>query len=120
MSDIITERSDGILRVQLNRPAQKNAMTAGMYRSLADILNEADKDDAVRVVLWHGAGNAFCAGNDVGDFLKNPPKPGEFAQGLLMDALIAFGKPIVAAVHGAAIGGGTTMLTHCDFVYAGE
>jgi enoyl-CoA hydratase/carnithine racemase len=120
MSDIITERADGILRIQLNRPAQKNAMTSGMYTSMAGILNEADKDDAVRVVLWHGAGNAFCAGNDVGDFLKNPAKPGNFPQGELMDALIAFGKPIVAAVHGAAIGGGTTMLTHCDFVYAGE
>jgi enoyl-CoA hydratase/carnithine racemase len=120
MSDIITERTGAILRVQLNRPAQKNAMTSGMYTSMADILNEADKDDAIRVVLWHSAGDAFCAGNDVGDFLKNPPKPGDFPQGHLMDALIAFGKPVVAAVQGAAIGGGTTMLTHCDFVYAGE
>src|SRR5499427_3362952 len=120
MSDIITERTGAILRVQLNRPAQKNAMTSGMYTDLADILNEADKDDAVRVVLWHGAGNAFCAGNDVGDFLKNPPRPGEFPQGSLMEAFVRFEKPIVAAVQGAAIGGGTTMLTHCDFVYAGE
>jgi enoyl-CoA hydratase/carnithine racemase len=120
MSDIITERTGAILRVQLNRPAQKNAMTSSMYTSLADILNEADKDDAVRVVLWHGAGSAFCAGNDVVDFLKNPPRPGAFPQGSLMEAFIRFEKPIVAAVHGAAIGGGTTMLTHCDFVYAGE
>jgi enoyl-CoA hydratase/carnithine racemase len=120
MSDIITEPSGAILRVQLNRPAQKNAMTSSMYTSLADILNEADKDDAIRVVLWHGAGDAFCAGNDIGDFLKNPPGPGEFPQGRLMDALVEFDKPIVAAVQGAAIGGGTTMLTHCDFVYAGE
>jgi enoyl-CoA hydratase/carnithine racemase len=120
MSDIITEHSGAILRVQLNRPAQKNAMTSSMYTSLADILNEADKDDAICVVLWHGAGDAFCAGNDIGDFLKNPPAPGEFPQGRLMDALVGFEKPIVAAVQGAAIGGGTTMLTHCDFVYAGE
>jgi enoyl-CoA hydratase/carnithine racemase len=120
MSDIITERTGAILRVQLNRPAQKNAMTSSMYTSLADILNEADKDDAIRVVLWHGAGDAFCAGNDIGDFLKNPPGPGESPQARLMDALIGFEKPIVAAVQGAAIGGGTTMLTHCDFVYAGE
>ncbi|MGY8669145.1 enoyl-CoA hydratase [Bradyrhizobium sp. UFLA05-109] len=120
MSDIITERTGAILRVQLNRPAQKNAMTSGMYTSLADILNEADKDDAVRVVLWHSAGNAFCAGNDVVDFLKNPPKPGHFPQGDLMDAFVGIEKPIVVAVQGAAIGGGTTMLTHCDFVYAGE
>jgi enoyl-CoA hydratase/carnithine racemase len=120
MSDIVTERSGGILRVELNRPARKNAMTAGMYTSLAGIFREAAKDEAVRVVLWHGAGDAFCAGNDIGDFLKNPPGPGESPQASLMDALIGFEKPLVAAVHGAAIGGGTTMLTHCDFVYAGE
>ena len=120
MSDIITERTGSILRVELNRPAQKNAMTSSMYTSLAGILNEADKDDAIRVVLWHAAGNVFCAGNDVVDFLKNPPKPDAFPQGDLMDAFVRFGKPIVAAVQGAAIGGGTTMLTHCDFVYAGE
>jgi enoyl-CoA hydratase/carnithine racemase len=120
MSDIITTHSDGILQVQLNRPAQKNAMTSGMYTSLADILDEADKDDAIRAVLWYGAGDVFCAGNDIVDFLKNPPGPDAFPQGRLMDALVAFDKPIVAAVQGAAIGGGTTMLTHCDFVYAGE
>ena len=71
-------------------------------------------------MLWHGAGDAFCAGNDIGDFLKNPPGSGESPQSRLMDALIGFEKPIVVAVQGAAIGGGTTMLTHCDFVYAGE
>ncbi|MGY8682795.1 enoyl-CoA hydratase [Bradyrhizobium sp. UFLA05-153] len=120
MSDIITERTGAILRVQLNRPAQKNAMTSSMYTSLANILNEADKDDGVSVVLWHSAGDAFCAGNDLGDFLKNPPRPGAFTQGLLMEAFVRFEKPIVVAVQGAAIGGGTTMLTHCDFVYAGE
>src|SRR5215471_17573999 len=120
MSDIITERTDAILRVQLNRPAQKNAMTSSMYTNLADILNKADKDDAIRVVLWHSAGDAFCAGNDIGDFLKNPPGPNDFPQGRLMDALIGFEKPIVAAVQGLAVGGGTTMLTHCDFDYAGE
>jgi enoyl-CoA hydratase/carnithine racemase len=120
MSDIVTERSDGILRVELNRPAKKNAMTSAMYTSLADIFNKAAEDEEVRVVLWHGAGDAFSAGNDVGDFLKNPPGPGESPQARLMDAFVRFEKPIVAAVQGAAIGGGTTMLTHCDFVYAGE
>jgi enoyl-CoA hydratase/carnithine racemase len=119
MSDIITEHSNGILRVELNRPERKNALTASMYTRLADILRWADKDETVRVVLWHGAGNAFSAGNDIEDFLK-PPEPGETPQARLMDAFIGFEKPIVAAVQGAAIGGGTTMLTHCDFVYAGE
>ena len=120
MSDIITEHSGSILRVQLNRPAKKNAMTSNMYVTLADLLNGAAKDDRTRVVLWHGAGDSFCAGNDVEDFLKNPPGPGESPQAILMKALLNLDKPLVAAVHGAAIGGGTTMLMHCDFVYAGE
>ena len=142
MDEIITERSGSILRVELNRPAKKNAMTSSMYVALADVLNGAAADESVRVVLWHGAGDSFCAGNDVEDFLRNPPVPdespqfrpmsdvedfvrnlpvpGESPQRRLMNALVDFDKPLVAAVQGAAIGGGTTMLTHCDFVYAGE
>ena len=120
MNDIVTERSDSVLRVQLNRPASKNAMTSAMYIVLANAFNAAAKDDQIRVVLWHGAGDSFCAGNDIGDFLKNPPGRGESPQALLMKALIDFDRPIVAGVQGAAIGGGTTMLTHCDFVFAGE
>ena len=88
--------------------------------ALADIFNAAANDEGTRVILWHGAGDSFCAGNDVDDFLKNPPGPGESPQARLMKALIDFDKPLIAAVHVAAIGGGTTMLTHCDFVYAGE
>jgi enoyl-CoA hydratase/carnithine racemase len=120
MSDIITELSDGILRVELNRPEKMNAMTGSMYMTLADIFTTANKDDNIRVVLWHGAGSSFTAGNDIGDFLKNPPAPHASPQTRLTDALIAFEKPIVVAVLGAAIGGGTTMLTHCDFVFASE
>ena len=118
--DIVTERTGSMLRVQLNRPAKRNAMTSAMYVALADIFNEAAKDENTRVVIWHGAGDSFCAGNDIEDFLKNPPGPGESPQSRLMNAFVNFDKPLVAAVHGAAIGGGTTMLTHCDFVYAGE
>src|ERR1700676_775476 len=120
MNEIVTESSGSVLRVQLNRPAKRNAMTSSMYVALADIFNDAAKDQSTRVVLWHGAGDAFCAGNDLDDFLKNPPGPGESPQARLMNALIEFDKPLVAAVHGAAVGGGTTMLTHCDFVYADE
>ena len=120
MTDIVTERSGSILRVQLNRPSKKNAMTSAMYVTMADLLNNAAKDDSVRVVLWHGAGDSFCAGNDLEDFLKNPMGPGDSPQSRLIEALINFDRPIVAAVQGFAIGGGTTMLTHCDFVYAGE
>jgi enoyl-CoA hydratase/carnithine racemase len=120
MDEIITERSDGILRVELNRPSRKNAMTSAMYIDLAGILNDAARDASIRVVLWHGAGDSFCAGNDIEDFLENPPGPGESPQARLETALVDFDKPLVAAVQGAAIGGGTTMLTHCDFVFAGR
>jgi enoyl-CoA hydratase/carnithine racemase len=120
MDDIIAEHSGSVLRVELNRPTKRNAMTSSMYVKLADVFNDAAKDERTRVVLWHGAGDSFCAGNDVEDFLKNPPGPGESPQARLMNALLDFDKPLIAAVHGAAIGGGTTMLTHCDFVYAGE
>src|SRR5215472_4691141 len=120
MSDIVTERSNGILRVELNRPEKKNALIGAMYTRLAEIFNEAAEDEEIRVVLWHSAGDSFSAGNDVEDFLKNPPGPGDSPQARLMDALMNFDKPLIAAVQGAAIGGGTTMLTHCDFVYAGE
>jgi enoyl-CoA hydratase/carnithine racemase len=120
MDDIVTEHSGSILRVQLNRPTKRNAMTSAMYLTLASIFNEAVNDDNARVVLWHGAGDSFCAGNDIEDFLKNPPGAGESPQARLMEALVNFDKPVVAAVQGAAIGGGATMLTHCDFIYAGE
>jgi enoyl-CoA hydratase/carnithine racemase len=118
--DIITECAEGILRVELNRPEKLNAMTSSMYTKLAEIFNDAAQDDRIRVVLWHGAGDAFSAGNDVKDFLKNPPGSGESPQARLMNALVGFDKPLIAAVCGAAIGGGTTMLLHCDFVYSGE
>lgn len=120
MDEIVTERAGSVLRVQLNRPARRNAMTSAMYLSLAAIVDDAGKDENTRVVLWYGAGDSFCAGNDIDDFLKNPPGAGESPQARLMFALLDLDKPLVAAVHGAAIGGGTTMLTHCDFVYAGE
>ena len=120
MSDINTEISGGVLRLEFNRPTRKNAMTAAMYTTMAEILTKADQNDDVRVVLWHSAGDAFCAGNDVEDFLKNPPQPGGSPHSRLTETFIGFAKPLVAAVQGAAIGGGTTMLTHCDFVYAGE
>src|ERR1700722_7769022 len=120
MNELLTERSDSILKVQFNRPTKKNAMTMAMYSGLADLLNEADKDDTINVVLVYGAGDSFSAGNDLEDFMKNPPGPGESPQARLIAALIALDKPLVAAVQGAAVGGGTTMLTHCDVVYAGE
>jgi len=120
VNDIVVERSGSILDVSFNRPAKKNALTMSMYATFAALLNDAAKDDGIRVVLVHGAGDSFTAGNDLGDFLKNPPAPGDSPQQRLIDALVRFDKPLVAAVHGAAVGSGTTMLPHFDFVYAGE
>jgi enoyl-CoA hydratase/carnithine racemase len=120
VTDILTEHSESILRIQFNRPSKKNAMTAAMYITMADLLDAAAKDDQTHVVLWHGAGDSFCAGNDLEDFMNSPMSREDSPQSRLINAFIAFDKPIVAAVHGAVIGGGTTMLTHCDFVYAGE
>jgi enoyl-CoA hydratase/carnithine racemase len=119
-TEIITDLSESILRVQFNRPARKNALTSDMYAQVADLVNSAALDDGIRVVLLHGAGDSFSAGNDLEDFMKNPPKPGQSAQEHFVGALIDFPKPLIAAVHGAAVGSGTTMLTHCDFVYAAE
>ncbi len=118
--EITEDRSGSIFRLQLNRPAKKNAMTSNMYATLADLLNGAAKDDEIRVVVLHGAGDSFTAGNDLEDFLRNPPKPGESARERFVAALMNFDKPLIAAVHGAAVGSGTTMLTHFDFVYAAE
>jgi enoyl-CoA hydratase/carnithine racemase len=120
MEEIVTAHAGSILRVQLNRPTKRNAMTSAKYVALAGILHQAANDENTRVVLWHGAGDSFCAGNDIEDFPKNPSGSGESPQAGLMNALVNFDKPLVAAVHGAAIGGGTSMLTHCDFIYAGE
>jgi enoyl-CoA hydratase/carnithine racemase len=120
LGEIVTERSGRILDVAFNRPTKKNAMTMSMYAAFADLLNDAVTDEGIRVVLVHGTGDSFTAGNDLGDFLKNPPGPGDSPQQRLIEALINFDKPLVAAVHGAAVGSGTTMLTHFDFVYAGE
>jgi len=120
MNEILTATSGSILRVTVNRPTKKNAMTSAMYNALADVFVNAGNDEAIHVVIWDAAGDSFSAGNDVEDFLKNPPGPGESPQARLGNALINLDKPVIAAVQGAAIGGGTTLLTHCDFVYAGE
>src|SRR5262245_27817512 len=120
MNEILSERTGNILRVTVNRPAKKNAMTSAMYNALADAFNEAAKNDEVHVIIWDAAGDSFSAGNDLEDFIKNPPGPGESPQAHLSNALLNLYKPVIAVVKGAAVGGGTTLLTHCDFVYAGE
>jgi enoyl-CoA hydratase/carnithine racemase len=123
--DILTTNANGILSIEFNRPERKNAITAAMYQTLADALRDADQDPAVRAVLIAGRPEIFTAGNDLDDFLKHSaPIPGVPAENRpvfqFMRALNGCGKPVVAAVSGAAIGIGTTMLMHCDLVYAAD
>ena len=118
MEHIRTERSEGVLRIAFNRPEKKNAITAPMYQGLVDALIEAQAEAAVRVVLVHGTPGAFTAGNDLHDFLANPPRDESHPGFLFLRALKDFAKPILAAVSGPAVGIGTTMLLHCDLVYA--
>lgn len=120
MNELIeTERAQRVLTLRLNRPEKKNALTQAMYSNLADALTAAGDDAEVRVVLFAGAGDSFTSGNDIQDFLKTPPAGGESPVARFMTALAEFPKPVVAAVKGHAVGIGTTLLLHCDLVYAG-
>ena len=117
MNKILTELEDGVLRVQFNRPDKKNAITAAMYQALAHALRHAERDNAVRVALIHGAPDVFTAGNDLHDFLASPPRSDDAPGFQFLRAIHEFPKPLVAAVSGLAVGIGTTMLLHCDLVY---
>ena len=104
--------------MRFDRLDKKNAITAGMYGQLGAALSAADADSQVRVVLLQGTAECFTAGNDVADFLNVPRDPGNSPARALFDVLPRMKKPVVAAVGGPAIGIGTTMLLHCDLVYA--
>ncbi len=109
----------GVMTVRLDRPDKKNALDGGMYGALAAALAHASADAAVRVVVLTGGPETFTSGNDLGEFVKVREQPGGgLAAGVLLRELAGFPKPLVAAVAGWAIGIGTTMLLHCDFVYA--
>lgn len=118
--DIDTHTADGILTVTFNRPAKKNAITTAMYAALADALRIAHDDAAVRVILVAGQPEIFTAGNDLEDFLNAPPHGSDSPVFRFLTAISTAEKPVVAAVRGAAIGIGTTLLLHCDLVYAGR
>lgn len=120
MSEILTNQADGILTITFNRPDKKNALTSAMYATLADALESAETDSAVRVILFAGNGGAFTAGNDLQDFLNNPPQGDGSPVFRFLRAISTASKPMVAAVSGVAVGVGSTMLLHCDLVYAGE
>jgi enoyl-CoA hydratase/carnithine racemase len=115
---IRSETKDRVARVRFDRADKKNAITAEMYAMLGAALAAADADPQARAVVLHGSADCFTAGNDVADFLKAPRTPGASPARALFDALPRMKKPVVAAVGGPAVGIGTTMLLHCDFVYA--
>ena len=117
---IRTETADGVLTLTFDRLDRKNAITAAMYQTLADALVAADADPAIRVIVLAGHESVFTAGNDLEDFMKNPPKDENAPVHQFLKAISTATKPLIASVSGAAVGVGTTMLLHCDLVYASE
>jgi len=118
--DIIVTKDQGVLSLGFNRPTKKNALTRQMYSILAEEISSANSDDEIGAVLIYGEGNDFTSGNDVNDFLEHPPTGNESPVWHFLTAIRDFTKPLVAAVSGRAVGVGTTMLFHCDYVIAGE
>ena len=117
---IKTATLNGVATIEIARPEKKNAITVAMYLAMADALRAAQDDAAVRAVLITGQPGIFTSGNDLEDFMQRPRRACDSPAFLFMRALIGCDKPVVAAVTGAAIGIGTTMLLHCDFVYVSD
>jgi len=120
MSEILVHTEAGVCTLSLNRLERKNSITSAMYATLADAVTQAASDAAVRVLVFQGHETVFSAGNDIGDFLNQPPSDGDAPVWRFMRALAGFPKPVIAAVCGPAVGIGTTLLFHCDLVYAGD
>ena len=116
---VLVERKGDVLAITLARPDRRNAITVAMYAALADAFESAAGDDSVRLITLRGQGQDFTAGNDLGDFMAELPRDGsDIPVWRLLRALAKNQVPVVAAVHGNAVGIGTTMLFHCDFVIA--
>ena len=118
MPDVIVETKDRVARIELARLDKKNALTAAMYQAMERALGDAEADGTVRAILVHGARDCFTAGNDLNDFLQRNASGGPSSAFGFISTLPTLQKPLVAAVGGSAVGVGTTMLLHCDFVYA--
>ena len=119
-TDILTHTEDGVLTITLNRLARKNSITSAMYAAMADVIELAASDSAVRVAVIQGHETVFSAGNDIGDFLNQPPAGQDSPVFRFLRGIASFPKPLVAAVCGPAVSVGTTLLFHCDLVYAGD
>jgi enoyl-CoA hydratase/carnithine racemase len=120
MSEILVHTEAGVCTISFNRLERKNSITSAMYATLAEAVAQAAADASVRVLVFQGHETVFSAGNDIGDFLNAPPSDGDAPVWRFMRALAAFPKPVIAAVSGPAVGIGTTLLFHCDLVYAGD
>ena len=120
MTDILIDHSAGVMTITLNRVEKKNSLTSAMYALMADALDQASSDPAVRAVVFQGHETIFSAGNDIGDFLNAPPATNESPVFRFLRGISTFPKPVIAAVCGPAVGIGTTLLFHCDLVYAGD
>jgi enoyl-CoA hydratase/carnithine racemase len=120
MSDILTHIDAGVMTITFNRLDKKNSITSSMYAAMADAVAHAGADPSVRVVVFQGHESIFSAGNDIGDFLNQPPTTQESPVFRFLRGIATFEKPLIAAVAGPAVGIGTTMLFHCDLVYAGD
>lgn len=120
MSDILVHTEAGIRSITLNRVDKKNSITAAMYAAMAEALASAVDDPSVRVVVFQGHETVFSAGNDIGDFLHQPPAGMDSPVFRFLQGIATFPKPLLAAVCGPAVGVGTTLLFHCDLVYAGD
>ena len=121
MEQINSELKDEVLVITIDRPEKKNALTVAMYAALADAVEQGEANPDVRVMVLCGKGDSFTAGNDLQDFLANPRKGNDVPPVVrFMLAVVRAKKPVVAAVHGSAVGIGVTILLHCDLVYAAE
>ena len=118
MSDILTHIDAGVMTLTFNRLDKKNSITGDMYATMAQAVDQAQADAAIRVLVIQGHESIFSAGNDIGDFLNKPPSTVDSPVFHFMRALTMFEKPLIAAVAGPAVGIGTTLLFHCDLVYA--
>ncbi len=118
--EILTHLDAGVLTLTINRLDRKNSITAAMYAAMADVLAAAETDSSVRALVIQGHETIFSAGNDISDFLNKPPSTGEAPVFRFLNGISTFSKPVVAAVCGPAVGIGTTLLLHCDLVYAGD
>jgi len=121
MDKIQTELQNGVFQVIINRPEKKNALTSAMYEAMVEAFQRAESDPEIRAIVLRGNGDSFTAGNDIEDFVQKPWKGQSVPAAEQFIRAVAFAaKPVVAAAHGLAVGIGTTILLHCDLVYAAE